>query len=105
MTMAKSKDVPTKSNVTPKPSRDSGIPQDELKEFLSDKITKEDWPKVKKIRAGSLWDDWYRLNIWVEEYREGSLYPKVWIGYSYFILYENGIIIDKTNEPTLKKGK
>ena len=94
MTMAKSKDIPTKSkvapNVTPKPSRDSGIPQKELKEFLSDKITEADWKKVTKIRAANVWD-------------EGNLYPRLRIGYSYFLRYQDGVIIDKTTEPRLKK--
>ena len=107
MTMAKSKDIPTKSkvtpNVTPKPSRDSGIPQNELKEFLLDKITEADWKKVTKIRAANVWDDRYRLNVWMEEYIEGNLYPRLRIGYSYFLRYQDGIIIDKTTEPRLKK--
>lgn len=106
--MAKPKDVPSKPKalpkVLPKPSRDSGIPQDELKEFLSDKITEADWKKVTKIKAANVWDDRYRINVWMGEHIEGNLYPRVLIGYSYFVRYQDGVIIDKTTEPTKKRG-
>jgi hypothetical protein len=103
-TMNKPKKKPLKK---PEPSQSKSnreIPQSELRKFLSDKVAKEDWKKVRKIRAANVWSNRYRLNVWLEEYREGSMCPRIWIGYSYFLRYHEGIIIDETEEPK-KKGR
>ena len=104
-TMERKNKPPVEKAVSPKETRDTAIPQNELEEFLSDKIPEKERKKVWDIVAGNVWSNRYRLNVWMEEYTEGSMCPKVWIGYSYFIHYHEGMIIDKTEEEKPKQGR
>jgi hypothetical protein len=104
-TMSKPKKKPVKETKTLQPEIKPEIPAGELKEFLSDKITEADWKRVTNIKAGNLWDNRYRVDVWMEEYKEGVMCPKVWIGYSYFVRYHEGMIIDKTEETKPKKER
>jgi len=103
--MNKKSEPPAENPVPPKEPRDTEIPQRELKEFLSDKITEKDWKKITRVEAKNLWGDRHRINAWMEEYEEGRMCPKIWIGYSYFVHYQEGMIIDKTEEQKPKKDR
>ncbi len=81
------------------------MPQDKLDKFLEDKISREEMRKVTEIRATNVFDNFYRVNAWMEEYKDESICPRVWIGYSWFLKYEDGKIMDKTIEPKPKKEK
>ena len=96
----------TKPKTKPEPPQEEkGIPQKELDNFLEDKISPEDKRKVTQVVAGNVFNDNYRVNVWMEEYKEESICPNVWIGYSYFLRYHEGMIIDKTVEPKPKEER
>ena len=81
------------------------ISKDELDQFLVDKIKPEDKKNVSSVKCDNLWGNRYRINVWMEEYEQEQLFPKYWIGYSYFIYYHEGLIIDKTIQAKSKKEK
>jgi hypothetical protein len=92
----------TKTKPEP-PQEERGIPQKVLDDFLEDKIPPEDKKRVTQVSVGNIFDDNYRVNVWMQEYEKGSVCPKAWIGYSCFLRYHEGMIIDKTVEPKPKK--
>ncbi len=106
MTMAESKNVSTKSKVSPKPSRDVSpkheIPDKILKSFLNREIGLSELDDISKIRAAFLWCvgniERYRINIWQKKIEEGRLYPSVKIIHSFFVHYypEEQRIANKT---------
>ena len=96
----------TKPKTKPEPSQEEkGIPRSELDKFLEDKISPEDKKKITKVTAENVFNDNYRVNAWMRENKEDHSCLKVWIGYSYFLRYHEGMIIDKTKEAKIKKPK
>ncbi len=87
------------------PPRKPEIPQDAVKEFVENKIPSKDKCKIGTIKCTNLWDNRFRINVWMEEHEEGRMVPKIWIGYSYFVHYHDGLIIDKTILPKPKKER
>ena len=81
------------------------ISQDALDQFLVDKIKPEDKKKVRKVKCESLWNNNYRINVWMEEYGQEQFFPSHRIGYSYFVYYHEGLIIDKTISDKPKKER
>ena len=81
------------------------ISQDTLNQFLMDKIKPEDKKKVSKVKCDNLWGNRYRINVWMEKYEQEQLFPSYRIGYSYFVYYHEGLIIDKTIPAKPKKEK
>ena len=81
------------------------ISQEALDEFLMDKIKPEDKKKVCKVKCENLGDNHYRINVWMEEHKQEQFSPSYWIGYSYFVYYHEGLIIDKTVTGKPKKEK
>ena len=81
------------------------ISKDELDQFLVDKIKPEDKKNVSSVKCDNLWGNRYRINVWMEKYEKEQLFPSYRIGYSYFICYHEGLIIDKTIQTKPKKGK
>ena len=82
------------------------VSQDALDQFLMDKIKPEDKKKIGKVQCENLWGNRYRINVWMEEYRgEEPLFPSNYIGYSYFVYYHEGLIVDKTIAEKPKKER
>ena len=81
------------------------ISQDALDQFLMDKIKPEDKEKISNIKCVNLWENRYRINVWMEEHGPGQLFPNHWIGYSYFAHYHEGLVIDKTIAEKPKKER
>tara|TARA_Y100001951_G_C11165219_1_gene197059 strand:- start:189 stop:530 length:342 start_codon:yes stop_codon:yes gene_type:complete len=82
------------------------VSQDALDQFLMDKIKPKDKKKIYKINCENLWDNRYRINVWMEEYKgEEQLFPNHYIEYSYFVYYHEGLIIDKTIAEKPKKER
>jgi hypothetical protein len=82
------------------------IPQGELDQFLMDKIKPEDKKKIHNVKCSKLWSNRYRINVWIKEYgQEEQLFPSYLIGYSYFVYYHEGLIIDKTIPDKIKKER
>ena len=77
------------------------IPQDVLEQFVGH--TENLW----MIKAGHLWDDKYRINVWTEEWIDGWVTPKHRIAKSFFVQYYDAeqMIIDKTIPPKPVKKK
>ncbi len=73
------------------------IPDEVLEDFLAGKITAGD--SVHMIDAKELWEGHYRVNVWVNENIKGYLWPKIYIGHSYFMKYSNGVLEDRTITP------
>lgn len=113
MEMAESKKVPTKSKVSPKPSRDATIkneiPDKILRSFLNSEIGLSELDNISKIRAAFLWDvervERYRIDVWQKTYHDDRIFPSVKIKYSFFVHYypEEQRIANKTT--TSKKTK
>ena len=82
----------------PKPVKPE-IPKELVDKFLEDKITPKDRKRISKIKCTNLWDNRYRINVWLEETQEEFFSTSYWIGYSYFLRYDDGKIIDKTIYP------
>jgi hypothetical protein len=98
--------VQEKKSETTRPQKtEPTVSQGALDQFLMDKIKPEDKEKVSKIKCGNLWQDRYRINVWMEEYGSEQLFPRRWIGYSYFVDYHEGLIIDKTIPDKPKKER
>jgi hypothetical protein len=94
----------TKPKTKPEPPQEEkGIPRSELDKFLEDEISPEDKKRITNVTVENVFNDNYRANVWMQEYEKDNVCPKVWIGYSYFLRYHEGMIIDKTVEPKLKK--
>ena len=53
----------------PKPKKPE-IPKELVDKFLEDKITPKDRKKVSQIKCTNLWDNRYRINVWLEETQE-----------------------------------
>ena len=81
------------------------IPESDIQDFLKSKILPEHKSRIKEIKCSNLWANRFRIDVWMEEWEEGSFGPKVWIGYSYFVHYCEGLIIDKTILTSPKKEK
>ena len=81
------------------------IPKELVDKFLEDKITPKDRKKVSQIKCTNLWHDRYRINVWLEETQEEFFSSSYRIGYSYFICYNDGKIVDKTIAPKSKKDR
>jgi hypothetical protein len=74
------------------------IPDEVLEDFLTGKIPKGD--SVHMIDANELWEGRYRVNVWVNENIKGCIWPKTYIGHSYFMKYSDGVLEDRTIQPS-----
>jgi hypothetical protein len=92
------KPAPKQDRGEPK-SKKPEIPKELVDKFLEDKITPKDKKKISKIKCTNLWHDRYRINVWLEETQEEFFSSSYRIGYSYFLHYDDGKIIDKTIYP------
>ncbi len=81
------------------------ISQDALDQFLMGKIKPEDKKKVCNVKCENLWSNRYRINVWMKKYEQEQLLPSYWIGYSYFVCYHEGLIVDKTIPDKPKKER
>ena len=75
------------------------IPQDKLKEFVGPV------DNLLKVSATHLWDDRFRVNVWTEKYRENSICPDIKIDKTFFVHYNDGMIIDHTIQPKLEEER
>ena len=72
------------------------IPTDKLKEFVGPV------DNLLKISATLLWDNRFRINVWTEKYEKNAIFPTFSIDKSFFVHYNNGVIIDQTIQPKPK---
>ena len=98
--LKKIKKIPNKKG-SPKDSPKKEIPKDLLEHFVGH--VENLW----MIRAGHLWEDKYRINVWTEEWIDGWVTPKHEIVKSFFVQYHEAeqMILDKTIAPKPKKEK
>lgn len=71
--------------------KSTSIPQNELENFVG--YVKN----LSKIDCIRIWENHFRINVWTEEYTNGSVYPKYAIAKSFFVFYDGWRITDKTN--------
>ncbi len=86
-------------------AKNAKIPSDLVNKFLEGKIKASDTPRVRDIKQTNLWDNRYRINVWLEQLDEGQYCPRIWIEYSYFVHFVDNKIIDKTIPPKPKEEK
>lgn len=79
--------VPTNTEVE---ECDGGIPDNLLKAFVGQV---ED---LLKIDQQKLYHGRYRVNVWTQKWPQGAYCPTNRIVKAYFVVYENGKILDKT---------
>jgi len=75
------------------------IPMNKLKEFVGPV------DNLLQISAVHLWDNRFRINVWTSKYKENALSPTIKIDKSFFVHYNNGIIIDQTIQPKPKEER
>jgi len=85
--------------------QESAIPRNILNDFLAKKISKGDNKKITLKECSLVGHNRYRVDIWLKEHDEGFYCPRIWIGYSYYLQYEDGKIIDKTIYPKPKEDR
>ena len=100
----KPKPKPIKKKAIRKP-KESGIPRNILNKFLAKKISKEDNKKVTLKECSLVGHNRYRVDVWLKEHNEGFYCPSIWIGYSYYVQYEDEKIIDKTIYPKPRENR
>lgn len=76
--------------------KSTSIPQNELDNFVG---YIKNLYKIDCIRT---WENHFRINVWIEEYIENSVYPKYSIIKSFFVFYDGWNIVDKTNTKLAK---
>ena len=101
MTKAK----PRRKKKTIRQPQESAIPRNILNKFLAKKIKEEDNKKITLKECSPVGHDRYRVDVWLKEHDEGFYCPRVWIGYSYYLEYKDGKIVDKTIYPKPSKEK
>ena len=62
-------------------------------------VREEDNKKIDLKDCSPVGHNGYRVDVWLKEHDEGFYCPRVWIGYSYYLEYKDGEIIDKTIYP------
>jgi len=83
-----------------KAKEERGIPDSKLIEFVGPV------KRLFQIDAIQLWDDYFRINVWISTYgNEASVVPSFEIEKSFFVCYREGVIIDSTIQPKPKKEK
>ena len=66
------------------------IPLEKLKEFVGEV------DNLYKIEAKHVWDDHFRVNVWTKTYSEGYFCANYMIDKSYFVWYNEDVIVDQT---------
>ena len=73
------------------------IPLDKLKELVGEV------DNLYKIEAKHVWDNHFRVNVWTKTYSEGYFCANYMIDKSYFVLYNEDVIVDQTIQPQPKE--
>jgi len=81
--------IPVKEEVMPQ-KKSPSIPEELLLEFVGN------IPNLFKIDQHHIWNNRYRINVWTQEWAEGRFCPTNRIAKSFYLLYEDGKIFDKT---------
>jgi hypothetical protein len=93
----KQKQLPPKTqSVETKPPQ---IPLETLKEFVGDV------KNLKMITARHIYDNRFRVNVWIEEFKDENMFRSPNIAKSYFVHYHEGTILDETIQPEPQKEK
>lgn len=101
----KQKPKPKRKKKTIRQPQESAIPRNILNDFLAEKIKEEDNKKIELKDCSPVGHNKYRVDVWLKEHDEGFYCPRVWIGYSYYLEYKDGKIVDKTIYPKPSKDK
>jgi|LakMenEpi03Aug12_release.lakeMendotaPanAssembly.Ray.scaffolds.fasta_scaffold00240_92 hypothetical protein len=75
--------------------KSTSIPQNELENFVG--YIKN----LHKIDCIRIWENHFRINVWIEKYCDNSVYPKYSITKSFFVFYDGWHIVDKTDNKIL----
>ena len=73
------------------------IPLDKLKELVGEV------DNLYKIEAKHVWNDHFRVNVWTKTYSEEYFCANYMIDKSYFVLYNEDVIVDQTIQPQPKE--
>ena len=73
------------------------IPLDKLKELVGEV------DNLYKIESKHVWDDHFRVNVWTKTYTEEYICANYMIDKSYFVLYNEDVIVDQTIQPQPKE--
>jgi hypothetical protein len=71
------------------------IPDNELREFVG-KV-----PNLLKIDSVNVNNDKWRINVWIEEFKDERVVPSFTIVKSFYVKYEEGVIYDETIKPSI----
>ena len=66
------------------------IPLEKLKEFVGEV------DNLYKIESKHVWDDHFRVNVWTKTYSEEYFCANYMIDKSYFVWYNEDVIVDQT---------
>ena len=70
------------------------IPDNELREFVG-KV-----PNLLKIDSVNVNNDKWRINVWIEEFKDERVVPSFTIVKSFYVKYDDGVIYDETIKPS-----
>ena len=73
------------------------IPLETLKEFVGDV------KNLKTITARHICEHRFRVNVWIEEFKDENIFRSPSIAKSYFVHYHEGTIFDETIQPQQEK--
>ena len=73
------------------------IPLDKLKELVGEV------DNLYKIEAKHVWNDHFRVNVWTKTYSEEYFCANYMIDKSYFVWYNEDVIVDQTIQPQPKE--
>ena len=72
------------------------IPESVVEDFLQDKLTIKEIANINMVKSHHLWNDRYRINVWVNKDSDDLINSAKFIGKSYFVQYEDKVITDRT---------
>jgi len=81
--------IPEEEEVMPQ-KKSPSIPKEILLEFVGETLG------LFRIDQHHIRNNHYRINVWTQEWNEGRFCPTNRIAKSFYILYANGKIFDKT---------
>ena len=75
------------------------MPKALLTEWLSTRFELPEGATLRQIEATNVWDNRYRIDVWVDQFVEGQYCKNTWIDFSAFVHLVDGQIEDRTIQP------
>jgi len=67
-----------------------------IQAFLETHLTLGDSTKIHKVDTKHVFDNFYRVNIWIKKMTHDSVVPTFCITHSFFLEIEDGVAYDRT---------